>query len=532
MTDLFWPGDHRAGDADERRARSWRPWSRSKHAWLDALDRGRDRAGRRARRPDRAGRHDGDVEAIAARRRRRRQPGQRPRRAAAATRAGAPTARWLHRGLTSQDVVDTALMLCAARRARPASATSSPRRSHPRHTGRSPPGHTDAGPHPDSGRAAEHGRREGRRLAVGCPGRRRAGRRSSLPVQVGGAAGTLAAAAELAGSVDARDRTERRRWPPRCGWRPRHRGTQRGRPSPASATRWSPAATRGATSPTTCSPAAGPRSASWPRASGGGSSTMPHKSNPVRSVLIRRAALTAGPLGATLHTASACQRRRTLRRRMACRMGDPAHPGPAHRCRRVPDVRTAGRTAGRRRRAPPPTSPRPSGVLSEQQTMAELTGAHRDSGLHSGPPNSSSTPRCSAPATTSRTHHEHSVLAVTDFGGPADAGLLVLGPSLGTSADTLWSEAAAQLSEHVRVVGLGPAGPRSRRKSRSRSPSPSSPPACWHSPTTSRDEPFHYAGDSVGGCVGLQLLLDAPHRVSSATLLCTGGGDRHPGRLA
>ena len=35
-------------------------------------------------------------------------------------------------------------------------------------------------------------------------------------------------------------------------------------------------------------------------------------------------------------------------------------------------------------------------------------------------------------------------------------------------------------------------------------------------------ETFHYAGDSVGGCVGLQLLLDAPYRLASATLLCTG----------
>ena len=32
---------------------------------------------------------------------------------------------------------------------------------------------------------------------------------------------------------------------------------------------------------------------------------MPHKSNPVLSVLIRRAAMTAPPLGATLHAASA-----------------------------------------------------------------------------------------------------------------------------------------------------------------------------------------------------------------------------------
>jgi 3-oxoadipate enol-lactonase/4-carboxymuconolactone decarboxylase len=33
---------------------------------------------------------------------------------------------------------------------------------------------------------------------------------------------------------------------------------------------------------------------------------------------------------------------------------------------------------------------------------------------------------------------------------------------------------------------------------------------------------FHYAGDSIGGAVGLQLLLDAPERLSSAILLCTG----------
>lgn len=40
---------------------------------------------------------------------------------------------------------------------------------------------------------------------------------------------------------------------------------------------------------------------------GGGSSTMPHKQNPVLSTLVRRSALTAPQLGATLHTASADQ---------------------------------------------------------------------------------------------------------------------------------------------------------------------------------------------------------------------------------
>jgi 3-carboxy-cis,cis-muconate cycloisomerase len=41
--------------------------------------------------------------------------------------------------------------------------------------------------------------------------------------------------------------------------------------------------------------------------SGGGSSTMPHKSNPVLSVLLRRTALAAPQLAATLHLAAAGQ---------------------------------------------------------------------------------------------------------------------------------------------------------------------------------------------------------------------------------
>ena len=36
------------------------------------------------------------------------------------------------------------------------------------------------------------------------------------------------------------------------------------------------------------------------------------------------------------------------------------------------------------------------------------------------------------------------------------------------------------------------------------------------------DGPFYYAGDSVGGAVGLQLLLDAPERVTGAALISTG----------
>ncbi|RDH77627.1 4-carboxymuconolactone decarboxylase [Mycolicibacterium moriokaense] len=110
----------------------------------------------------------------------------------------------------------------------------------------------------------------------------------------------------------------------------------------------------------------------------------------------------------------------------------------------------------------------------------------------------------------------------TDFGGPSSAGLLLLGPSLGTTAETLWAAAAEMLTQQIRVVAWDLPG-------HGRSP------ACGPlriadlaaavldlADDISPGSAFSYAGDSVGGAVGLQLLLDAPDRVSSATLLCTG----------
>ncbi|GEL24814.1 hypothetical protein PSU4_37680 [Pseudonocardia sulfidoxydans NBRC 16205] len=37
-----------------------------------------------------------------------------------------------------------------------------------------------------------------------------------------------------------------------------------------------------------------------------------------------------------------------------------------------------------------------------------------------------------------------------------------------------------------------------------------------------RNQEIHYAGDSIGGAVGLHLLLDHPGRVAAASLICTG----------
>ena len=120
------------------------------------------------------------------------------------------------------------------------------------------------------------------------------------------------------------------------------------------------------------------------------------------------------------------------------------------------------------------------------------------------------------------------LITAVRLGGSPALPLLVLGPSLGTSARTLWSAAAAHLSDHFEVLAWDLPG---------------------HGSNTAPAQPFTidglatgvvamvddmlaerglqgtsfvYAGDSVGGAVGLQLLLDAPYRVESAVLLCTG----------
>ncbi|MCM0622315.1 bifunctional 3-oxoadipate enol-lactonase/4-carboxymuconolactone decarboxylase PcaDC [Nocardioides bruguierae] len=118
-----------------------------------------------------------------------------------------------------------------------------------------------------------------------------------------------------------------------------------------------------------------------------------------------------------------------------------------------------------------------------------------------------------------------SVTAVR-LGGRPDLPLLVLGPSLGTSVTTLWSRAAVLLGEHFQVVGFdlpGHGHDRSAPESLTMAELAGAVLETVDQVTDSiHPVAFHYAGDSVGGAIGLQLLLDAPERVLSATLLCTG----------
>jgi 3-oxoadipate enol-lactonase / 4-carboxymuconolactone decarboxylase len=110
----------------------------------------------------------------------------------------------------------------------------------------------------------------------------------------------------------------------------------------------------------------------------------------------------------------------------------------------------------------------------------------------------------------------------TDFGGPNGAGLLLLGPSLGTTAATLWKPAAERLAERAHVVAWDlPGHGRSPESGPFRMPELAAAVLAL-ADDIAPGQKFSYAGDSVGGAVGLQLLLDAPERVTSAALLCTG----------
>ena len=115
-----------------------------------------------------------------------------------------------------------------------------------------------------------------------------------------------------------------------------------------------------------------------------------------------------------------------------------------------------------------------------------------------------------------------------ELAGHAGLPLLLCGPSLGTSATALWSDAAALLDDAFHVVGWDLPGHGS-------SPASTEPFTMAElaravlgladKTLAERGQPgatFAYAGDSAGGAVGLQLMLDAAARVTSAVLISTG----------
>ncbi len=115
------------------------------------------------------------------------------------------------------------------------------------------------------------------------------------------------------------------------------------------------------------------------------------------------------------------------------------------------------------------------------------------------------------------------MLTATTFTDAPGRPLLLLGPSLGTSAETLWAVCAGRLHGRYHVVGWDLPG--HGRSAPATGPFTVADLAREVLALAERIRPgesFAYAGDSLGGAVGLQLLLDAPARVSAAALLCTG----------
>ncbi len=312
MTNLLWPGDHRAGDRLTDRA-LLASMVAVESAWLAALT----AAGltpaecAEADLPRLLTDDDGESLAVGA------EDGGNPVIGLVELlrqRAAPAVAPWIHRGLTSQDVVDTALMLAVRAVVADLGAQLTQQISTL------------------AGLAALHrgtpmvARTLTQHAAPTTFGAKVAGwlngvldavqRLGALvtPIQIGGAAGTRAATTELAALLtDATD-------PAQVSERlVRGAATALGlaaRP-PWHTTRTPVTAAADAfVSCTDCwgriasdiVTLARPEIAELSEPSGenrGGSSSMPHKRNPVLSILIRRAAIAAPPLAATLHTAAA-----------------------------------------------------------------------------------------------------------------------------------------------------------------------------------------------------------------------------------
>jgi 3-carboxy-cis,cis-muconate cycloisomerase len=371
VTDLFWPGDHLAGELMSDNA-FLAAMVTVEQAWLDVIiDTGVAPVNARATLADALS--EGDVEAIA----RGANVDGTPVSGLVTLlrqRTAEPTARWLHRGLTSQDVLDSALILCvrdvlhriddelAAQVQTMATLAETHRRTM-----------TLARTLTQPALPSTIGVKVSRWLCgVLDAAEPLTDLRASLPVQMGGAAGTLAATTELAGSAQGA-----------IALSDAFAAALGLAPSPPWHTTRSPV-TRAGDALVTCCDAWGHIAADVATGSraeigelgegrGGGSSTMPHKNNPVRTVLIRRTALAAGPLAATLHCASATNvderpdgawhaewaTLRTLARRTVAAAAHTTellaelHVDPA-RC--AANLASAGE------------------ILAEQRTMAELTG--------------------------------------------------------------------------------------------------------------------------------------------------------------
>jgi len=293
MTDLFWPGDERAGD-HLTSAAFLRAMLGVERAWLDVL-------GRQVDLPDLTA---DDLESLAVSAEAAATPVVplvRVLRERLDAAGRGDDARWVHRGLTSQDVVDSALMmllrdlLADVRREVAAQVDTlvglSESHRETRMVARTLTQH--AVPSTFGLKAAA--------WLDSCLDVEEELDALEFPVQLGGAAGTMAAAVEL--GLDPDDATARlaavlHLAPARPWHTSRAPVTRIGDTAVRATDAWGRIANDVLTLSRT-------EVGELSEGAVGGSSTMPYKQNPVLATLVRRAALTAPQLAATLHVVSA-----------------------------------------------------------------------------------------------------------------------------------------------------------------------------------------------------------------------------------
>ena len=113
------------------------------------------------------------------------------------------------------------------------------------------------------------------------------------------------------------------------------------------------------------------------------------------------------------------------------------------------------------------------------------------------------------------------VLALTTPAGPADAPLLVLGPSLGTST-ILWEDTVPALSARYRVVAWDLPGHGASPAAREGFTVADLADAVAAAVREVTADPVLYAGVSLGGAVGLALALRHPSLVRRAAIVASG----------
>lgn len=113
-------------------------------------------------------------------------------------------------------------------------------------------------------------------------------------------------------------------------------------------------------------------------------------------------------------------------------------------------------------------------------------------------------------------------LASIQTPGPADAATLVLGPALGTTAESVWGPAAPLLAERFSLLRWDLPGHGRSQPAQGPFTIADLADAVVREADAAGLGRFAYAGVSIGGAVGLELALRHPDRLLGMVAVCSG----------